>query len=374
MAATRIEHIRIAGIATAVPDRIRTSDDDALRFGHEEMVRVVKNTGVTRRAVADHLCTSDLCVAAAERLLPELGWARESIDVLIVVTQTPDYPSPATACLLQHRLGLSRRVAAMDVNLGCSGYTYGLWLVASLLSAGKLRRGLLLAGDTVSRAAAPTDRAVVPLFGDGGSATAIEFHEGAPAITTVFGTDGSGGIHLHTLAGAARHPIRASDLDETLREDGVTRSNQHTYMNGAEVLTFAMQNVPAMVKEVHAAAGWTDANVEHYIFHQASRFMLKNVGRISRVPPDKLVIGLDGYGNTSSASIPIALNDQLLGLRDKTSRVVLGGFGIGWSWCANALELGPIVMPDIVRVPDVERRGDFEDLEAHRVVGEHGAK
>lgn len=369
MGATRTDHVRIAGIATAVPDRVKTSADDAVRFGADEMQRVVKNTGVSRRSVAYHLCTSDLCAAAVEKLLPELGWERESIDVIVLVTQTPDYPSPATACLLQHRLGLPRGVAAFDVNLGCSGYTYGLWLVASLLSTGALRRGLLLAGDTVSRAAAPTDRAVVPLFGDGGSATALEFDRNAPPFWTVFGTDGSGGPHLHTLAGAARHPIQANDLDETLRMDGVTRSNQHTYMNGAEVLTFAMRNVPAMVNEAHAAAGWAPEQVEHYVFHQASRFMLKNVGRCARIPNDKLVIGLEGYGNTSSASIPVALNDQLLSLRERPLNLVLGGFGIGWSWCANSVQLGPIVMPDVVRVPDLEVRGAFEDLEAHKVVG-----
>lgn len=368
MTATRTVGVRIAGLATAVPDRVRTASDDAELFGAEEIQRVVKNTGVTRRSVADHLCTSDLCAAAVDRLLPALDWSRESIDVLVLVTQTPDYPSPATACLLQNRLGLGRGVAAFDVNLGCSGYTYGLWLVASLLSASKLRRGLLLAGDTVSRAAAPTDRAVVPLFGDAGSVTALEYDETAPPFTSVFGTDGSGGIHLHTLAGAAKHPITAPDLEETLRRDGVTRSNQHTYMNGAEVLTFAIQSVPAMIKELCAAAAWSEADVDHYVFHQASRFMLKNVGRCSRIPPQKLVIGLDGYGNTSSASIPVALNDQLLGLRERSARVVLGGFGIGWSWCANAIELGPLVMPDIVRVPDVPHPGDFEALEAHQIV------
>ena len=372
MASTRIDGVRVAGIATAVPDRIRTAADDAVRFGAEEIQRVVKNTGVTRRTVAYHLCTSDLCEAAVGRLLPELGWSRETIDVLVLVTQTPDYPSPATACLMQNRLGLSRHVAAFDVNLGCSGYTYGLWLVASMLKAGNLRRGLVLAGDTVSRAAAPSDRAVVPLFGDAGSATALELDDSAPTISTVSGTDGSGGIHLHTLAGAAKHPITSSDLQETRRHDGVVRSNQHTYMNGAEVLTFAIQNVPAMVREAHAVAGWSESDVDHYVFHQASRFMLKNVGRCSRIPPDKLVIGLEGYGNTSSASIPVAINDQLLALRERSLRVVLGGFGIGWSWCANALALGPLVMPDVVRVPDVERRGEFEDLEAHRVV--HGVE
>jgi len=370
MTSTRIENVRIVGLSSAVPDRFRTAEDEEELFGADEMRRVVKNIGVTRRAVAEHLCTSDLCIAAAERLLPELGWAKDSVDLLVVVTQTPDYPSPATACLIQNRVGLGTGVAAFDINLGCSGYTYGLQVVASMLASGGLRRALLMAGDTVSRAAAPTDRAVVPLFGDGGSVTALEFAPGAPSMVFEFGTDGSGGIHLHTLAGAAKHPITAVDLVESLRFDGVTRSNQHTYMNGAEVLTFAIMNVPGMIQRVREAAGWVEADIEHYVFHQASRFMLKNVARCSRIPPDKVVFGLERYGNTSSASIPLAINDQLMSLNEGTKKLVLGGFGIGWSWCAAALELGPLVMPEVVHVPDVECPGAFEALEAHRVVEE----
>ncbi len=370
MTTARIDDVRIVGLATAVPDRTRTADDEAARFGVEEMQRVVKNIGVTVRSVAEHLCTSDLCVAAAERLLAELGWAKDSIDVLVMVTQTPDYPSPATACLVQNRMGLGRAVAAFDINLGCSGYTYGLQVVASMLAGGRLRRGLLMAGDTVSRAASPSDRAVVPLFGDAGSVTALELSPGAGSLIVDFGTDGAGGIHLHTVAGGSKHPTCAADLLDVPRRDGVTRSNQHTYMNGAEVLTFALQNVPGMVKRVLEAANWSESNVDHYVFHQASQFMLKNVARSGRLPPAKVVLALQGYGNTSSASIPLAINDQLTALRSERRRVVLGGFGIGWSWCSIALELGPLVLPDVVRVPDEPMVGDFESLEAHQPVSD----
>jgi 3-oxoacyl-[acyl-carrier-protein] synthase-3 len=370
MATIKIDSVRVAGIVSAVPDRIRTWEDDAKLFGADEMQRVIKNTGVTRRSVAEHLCTSDLCQAAAESLLERLHWPKDSIDAIVLVTQTPDYPSPATACLLQNRLGLPHGIAAFDVNLGCSGYTYGLWIVASLLAAGGIRRALLLAGDIVSRAAAPTDRAVVPLFGDGGSATAIEYAPGSPTLVFEMGTNGAGGVHLHTLAGASKHPIRAADLLETQRHDGVTRSNQHTYMNGAEVLSFAIQNVPPMITKLREAAGWTLEQVDHFVFHQASRFMLKNIGRCLRIPPtgSQLVIGLEGYGNTSSASIPVALCDQLPELNERSRRLVLGGFGIGWSWCAVAGEIGPLVMPPVVRVPDVVHAGEFETLDAHCVV------
>ncbi|MDB4955813.1 MAG: hypothetical protein JWO36_3382 [Myxococcales bacterium] len=370
MASVRIEDVKIVGLVNAVPDRIRTWEDDAKQFGVEEMQRVVKNTGVSRRSVAEHLCTSDLCHAAAEHLLKQIGWAKDTIDLVVMVTQTPDYPSPATACLLQNRLGLPVSVAAFDVNLGCSGYTYGLWIVSSLLAAGKLKRALLLAGDVVSRAAAPLDRSVVPLFGDAGSATAVEYTPGASPIVFEMGTNGAGGVYLHTLAGASKHPITAIDLVAGERRDGITRSNQHTYMNGAEVLTFAITNVPPMIEALRTAAGWNASEVDYYVFHQASRFMLKNIGRCLRIPgnTNQLVIGLEGYGNTSSASIPLAMNDQLSELNTTKRRIVMAGFGIGWSWCAVALDLGPIVMPAVLRIPDLPCPGEFEHLKDHEFV------
>ncbi len=368
MAVTRIQNVRVAGIASAVPDRIRTSADDAVRFGEEEMRRVVKNTGVTTRSVADHLCTTDLCQHAAERLLADLGWDKESIDVLILVTQTPDYPSPASSCLIQARMGLSTGCAAFDVNLGCSGYTYGLWMAANFLqSGGGMKRALVLAGDTVSRAASPEDRSVVPLFGDGGSATALEFSPGAPAIDCVLGTDGRGGVHLHCLAGGYKHRFTPSDFEMFLRADGIVRSNEQTFMNGAEVLTFAIESVPPLLAATRTAAGWSEADVDYYVFHQASQFMVKTVARCSRLPAPKVVLALEGYGNTSSTSIPLAINDQLREkLTEGSARVVLAGFGIGWSWCSFATTLGPMVLPPVLRMPDVPHRGEFEDLVLHR--------
>ena len=371
MASVRIASVSIRGIVSAVPDRERTWEQDAEHFGVEEMQRVVKNLGVTRRTVAEHLCTSDLCQAAAEQLLTGLGWAKDSIDAVILVTQTPDYPSPATACLIQNRMGLPTRVAAFDINLGCSGYTYGLWVVASMLAAGGMKRALLLAGDSVSRGASPYDRSVLPLFGDGGSATALEFDPEASPMVFEMGTDGAGAIHLHTLAGGGKHPVTERDLVMFERKDGIVRSNLHTYMNGAEVLTFAIQNVPTMISSLLAAAGWTEAEVEYYVFHQASRFMLKTIGRCLRIPAasTKLVLGLDGYGNTSSASIPVAIADQLRELSTTARKVVLGGFGIGWSWSAVALTLGPLYAPPVLRVPDEPRLGEFEQLPEHEIVG-----
>lgn len=359
MSARRIDGIRVAGIASAVPDTIVTLEDEAKRFGEEEMRRVFKNIGVQRRHVAKQLCASDLAQHAARRLLRDLDWDPQSIDVLVYVTQCPDFPAPSTACLMQTRLGLGTHCAAFDVNLGCSGYTYGLWMIASLLGGG-MKRGLLLVGDTASRAASPHDRAVVPLFGDGASATALEVKEGAPRMDFIVGTDGRGAKHLNSRAGGYRHRWTPQSQELRLGEDGVLRSDEHTYMNGAEVLTFAIQEVPKLVQAIRAQREWSDEDVDGYVFHQASSFMLKTVSRLAKLPLPKVVMQLENYGNTSVASIPLAISAGLgPSLSAAQQRLVLVGFGIGWSWAAAAVEWGPMVMPEILVVPDVYVEPEF---------------
>jgi 3-oxoacyl-[acyl-carrier-protein] synthase-3 len=354
MGTIRVDNVRMVGLASAVPETVITAADDAKTFGEDETRRVVKNTGVAQRRVVKDLCVSDLCVAAGERLLGDLGWSRDSVDVVVMVTQCPDYPSPATAGLVQDRMGLRTSCAAFDVNLGCSGYTYGLWILSAFLATGAMKRGLLMAGDTVTRAASPHDRSVVPLFGDAGSTTALEYQPGAPPIDFVLGTDGSGAKHLHTRSGGHRHWASPASFEMKVREDGVIRSDLQTYMNGAEVLTFAMKSVPKFLTTLKEGAGWSEEDVKAYVFHQASLFMLKNVARCARIPMTKVVLGLENYGNTSSASIPLAMSDQLRRLETSSERLILAGFGIGWSWAAAAMTVGPMVMPPVIIVPDVK--------------------
>lgn len=359
MSTARAENVRIAGIASAVPETVVTSADDALRFGAEETQRVVKNTGVHQRHIAKLLCASDLAQPAALRLMADLGWDPLSVDALIYVTQCPDFPAPSTACLMQTRLGFGTHCAAFDVNLGCSGYPYGLWMASSFIATG-MKRVMLLVGDTASRAASPHDRSVVPLFGDAASATAIEYHPGAPPIDFVLGTDGRGAKHLNSRAGGYRHRWTPASQDMFEREDGVVRSDEQTYMNGAEVLTFAIEAVPKLMAEIKAKRGWSEEDVDAYVFHQASSFMLKTVARCSRIPPQKVVLGMKDYGNTSVASIPLAISDQLREpLSTGTRKLVLGGFGIGWSWAAAAVECGHMAMPEVLVIPDVYVEPEF---------------
>jgi 3-oxoacyl-[acyl-carrier-protein] synthase-3 len=351
MAGNRLDNVRIAGIAAAVPGQASEVAQDAAA-APAEVAKISASTGVLRRHLSgDALCTSDLCHAAATTLLAELNWEKDAIDVLIFVSQTPDYLLPATACSLQGRLGLGRGCAAFDVNLGCSGYVYGLWLAANLINGGA-RRVLLLAGDTISRIVSPEDRSVAYLFGDAGTATAIEASPGAPPLFFELGTDGSGAEHLIVPAGGFRRPSCAETAARSVREGGNIRADEDLFMNGGEIFAFTMTAVPALCRDVLARAEWPAESVDGFVMHQANRFMLQHLARTMKIPKEKLVLALENYGNTSSASIPLALVEALGDrLREGQSRLLLAGFGVGFSWAAAALECGPMVVPPVVSVP-----------------------
>jgi len=317
---------------------------DALKIG--------AGTGVLRRHVAPPgMCTSDLCFAAAEKLLGDLGWERDTIDAVIVVTQTPDYNQPATSCLLQHRLGLAKTCAAFDVNLGCSGYLYGLWLVSTLVAGGGARRALLLAGETANAFSDPKDRTVCFLFGDAGTATALESDPTAPPMYFELGTDGSGSTHLIVPGGGYRHPPSLETLKRVPGEDGVERDAHKIRMNGAEVFAFTLREVPPLISGVMTAAAWNMEQLDAFVPHQANLFMLQHLAKRMKIPKEKVVLTLEEFGNTSSASVPLALTYGLHGpLRAGPVKTVMAGFGVGWSWGAAAATWGPMVVSGLVHL------------------------
>lgn len=351
MAVSKVSGVRLAGVASAVPEQKRHFSDLAAAFGEEEVRKISESTGVVERHIAPPgMCTSDLCYAAAERLLAETGWERDSIDALIFVSQTPDYVLPATACTLQRRLKLSKRCAAFDVGLGCSGYVYGLWVASTLLAGGGLRRALLLVGDTSNFTLSPADRSVALLFGDAGTATALERGDGA--VTFALGTDGAGRDNLIIPAGHFRTPRSPETARCTPREGGNARSDENLYMNGAEIFTFTLREVPGLMKSVLAESGFTAEATDAFVFHQANKFMIDYLVKRMKLPPEKVPVVLQRYGNTSSASIPLAMSDALgARLRQGRMRLVLGGFGVGYSWGAAAMDCGPMAMPEVVLVP-----------------------
>jgi 3-oxoacyl-[acyl-carrier-protein] synthase-3 len=333
-----INGVKLVGLAAVLPaDRTEVKAG----AGMADLSKVIASTGVkARHIVPANVCTSDLCVAAAERLLARIGWEKSKIDLLVFVTQTPDYVLPATACVLHGRLGLAKSCAAFDVNLGCSGYVYGLSIVGAHLQAGAARRALLLVGDTISKVVSPEDRSVAYLFGDAGTATALErMQDAAP-------------MHLQIGAGLFRAPSTEATRTARAREGGNVRSDEQLYMNGAEIFNFTIREVPAMINQTLEAAGWKMDEPDAYVFHQANRYMLDYLSKRMKLPADRVVLALENFGNTSSASIPLAicasLSDRLAG---GSAKLVLSGFGVGFSWASVALQTDRPEIEPVISLP-----------------------
>lgn len=337
----RTQGARIAGVVACVPPRRIENEHFAERFG-DKVADVVKMTGVrTRYWVDENVTTSDLCARAAERLLEATGWPRDSVDGIVFVSQTPDYRLPATACLLQTRLGLRPGTIGLDVSLGCSGYLYGLWLAMMMIQTGAAKRLLLLVGDTSSIMNDPEDRSTALLFGDAGTATAVEASDDpADRATFLLGTDGSGAESLIVPKGAFRscpNPKFADFQGDTL------------YMDGGEVFNFTLKAVPALMRETLEAAGRTVDDYDLFLLHQANAFMIRHLAKKGKLPPDKVPINIDRYGNTSSATLPLLLSDDAAALlTGGSAELALFGFGVGWSWSSASLRVGPLACAEVV--------------------------
>ena len=344
----------MAGVAAAVPANVVTESDLAAVYGPDDAKKICDAVGVRRRHVTSaQLCTSDLGEAAARRLMDDLGWQPSDVDLLIFVSQTPDYVLPATACAMHGRLGLKKDAAAFDINLGCSGYVYGLWTALSMMATSDASRALLVVGDTISRIAAPQDRSVAALFGDCGTVTALEKRGDAREMLFRFGTDGRGERNLIVPAGGFRTPRTAETGRRTEREGGNIRSDEDLYMDGPEIFSFSLREIKPLVSGLLASAEMSADDVDHFVFHQANRFMLDHLVKRLKLPEEKVVIGLSDYGNTSSASIPLALITHLRDeLREKALTLMLVGFGVGYSWGAVQLQAGPMTVSDLVLVEE----------------------
>jgi 3-oxoacyl-[acyl-carrier-protein] synthase-3 len=320
-------NVYLRGVAYHLPDGT-LSNDDLVRLNPTwDAAAIFRKTGIrSRRVAAPSETSTDLACRAAEKLLAEVACPREQIDALLFCTQTPDDLVPASACLLQLRLGLPRTCAAFDFHLGSSGFTYGLWLAGSLIRGGGATNVLLLAADTLSKQCDPHDLATVTLFGDGAGAALIT-RDGSAALArlgpTVLGTDGRGAEHL-IIPGGARRP----------------EASQRVRMNGPEVFNFTLSAVPDGIARLLAAAslGWSDVDV--FLLHQANGFILETLRRRLNLPAEKCPIDLEEIGNTWSASLPILLRRCLdRGAVRPGQRCVLAGYGVGYSWAMTDLTL-----------------------------------
>lgn len=334
---TTLKGISIQAIATALPSDIEALSDLEMIFGDSETARIIKTNGIdTLRKAPEEICTSDLCAAAASSFLtPEVI---SEIDGVVFVSQTPDYVMPATACTLQHRLGLSTNLLALDINHGCSGYVVGLYQAALMVASGGCRSILMCAGDVLSRHVNILDKNERMVFGDAGSATLVTRGEGALSFS--FHTDGSGSEHLIIPAGGCRQPCSEETGMVDARSDGGMRSDEDLFMNGIEVMNFSLREAPKAIDCVLKTAGWDKESVTLFGLHQANKFILDYLRKILKVKADKVPVAMAKTGNTSAASIPLmlCLEKERLMQDNMLERSVLCGFGVGLSCAAVAAD------------------------------------
>lgn len=350
MALVTVNGVSIRGISAAVP---RTVLDNTTATGPEgtDLQRVIRSIGINqRRMAADDQCTSDMCVAAAEPLLAELGWDPAEINAVILVTQTGDYQAPASACIIQHRLGLPLTALAFDVTLGCSGYVYGLYILASLMATGVLKRALLMAGETAVRGYSDRDMGGWLLNGDAGTVTALELDPEAAPMTFDLNTDGSGAQHILSPLGS-RHRLTEQSLVYEDVGNGNWRRPIDARLNGGEVFAFAMKRVPETVNSVLNTLELAKGDIDWFVFHQASHMIVEILRKKIGIPAEKVPYSLNEYGNTSSASIPLTIVSRLKeALTTRRNRLLLTGFGVGLSWGTAQVTVDRIVCPDIVEI------------------------
>ncbi len=350
MALINISNVSIKGIAAAVPKSIVLNRDikNLKSFDVEKFIQV---TGIEERRVADiNTTTADLCFVAAKKLAIDCKWNLADIDIIIFVSQTPDYILPATAVVLQDKLGVKKSCIAFDMMLGCSGYVYGLTVIANLLASGNLKKGLLLVGDTSSKLCAPSDKSTYPLFGDAGTATFIEYDTSAEDITSILYSDGSGKDTIMVAGGSNRNKFNANSLNLNKIEDGIERTELDLILDGMNVFSFGISEAPKVVTELLEAKGITENDVDSFVFHQGNFFMNEQIRRKLKLPKEKVPYSLKHFGNTSSATIPITIVTQLKAqLNKKNLSLILCGFGVGLSWGTMHVKLvNKLIISDLI--------------------------
>jgi len=297
----------------------------------EEVDKMISSVGIKERRICDDdVFASDLCRFAAKKLMADNGIDPESIDMLLFMSQGADYRIPATSCILQHKLGLSKDCAAMDLNLGCSGYVYALSAAMAYAAMDGIDRVLLLDGEAFSKIVNPEDKVNVPLYGDAGTATLIEKGDFEESVF-ILHTDGAGEDAVKIPAGM-RSPLTPDSLVVKEREEGNKRSDIQVYMDGMEVFNFAIRVVPKGVKELMKASGKELEEIDYLVFHQSNKFMTDFFVKKLKFNPEKVPYCIDRFGNTSSASIPLTIVSELQGKLFSPAKVVMCGFGAGLSW------------------------------------------
>ena len=346
-----IANIRLSAIAAAVPSQIVSNQNLDLLSGTDAEA-FVRTVGIrTRRVAPASLCASDLCLAAAQRVLQLRHLDATEIGALVFVTQTPDYLLPGNSTSIQRRLGISSSAYMLDVNQGCAGYVYGLASLACLMSAARIQRGLLLVGDTITRLLSPQDRSTVPIFSDAGSATLVELDTDAEPMHFNLGGDGEGAEVIYMRGGGAREPFGSESLSTSKQEHDPASAPLHLSMRGMDVLHFVLKYVAPNIRELLSSANVDLETPDYFIFHQANRVLNECLLKKLGIAPHKAPETLLDYGNTSCATIPVTICRHLGSeLANGGKKIVISGFGAGFSWGSALLATESVLCSDLLEI------------------------
>lgn len=344
--------VGVTAMSAAVPKRVINNYEYTEYFSKEEVKEVVDKVGVfERRFVDENTCSSDLCYAAAEKLIEDNKINKEEIDLLIFISQTPDYRMPATSILLQHRLGLSNSCIAFDVNLGCSAFLYGLSIAFSMVQNGNIRKALVLDGETRSKVYSPKDRRSAFIFGDGGVAALIEKDVKFGESYFSLNSDGSRADLIMIKGGGYRNMSSIETLKERVVDEyGNIRSDEQGYMNGADVFNFVIREIPRDIKKVLDFANKTTEDLDFIVFHQANSFINTYIAKKMKLNMSKIPSTIEKYGNTSSVSVPLTIVSELRDKLKGNKELLLSAFGVGMTWASAVVPFVDCKISDIIEI------------------------
>ena len=344
MANWTIKNVALRGVTGTVPSHsVKTSDFPF--FTQKEAETFDATVGIKNRYIAsDDTCSSDLCLDAAERLIDKLGWEKESIDILFFVSVTGDYKTPPTSPIIQDRLGLSASTFVLDIPMGCCGCIYGINVAGNLLSSGSTKRALVLVGDTAMRMGSPIDKSRVPLFGDCGTALALEHDPSASDIVIDFNTMGSNYQALMTPHGGYRHPIdKETSFEYQDFGNGIIRAPKDALINGMDVFSFAITKPPISIKKMLEELKLDkDKDIDFFLIHQANKLIVDRIVKKLKLPTEKVPYNLQKFGNLGGASILMLMVSELS--EELTSRpltLLCSSFGLGLTWGTMCLKTTP---------------------------------
>lgn len=352
MAFIQYEGVGITAMSAAVPKHVIKNREYTDVFSAQEANDIVDKTGIEERRFADdETCSSDLCLAAAEKLIADNKINKEEIDLLVFISQTPDYRMPATSVTLQHRLGLPHSTIAFDISLGCSAFMYGMSVVYGIMEHSNLRKALILDGETRSKVYSPRDRRSAFLFGDGGVAALVERNPKFGKSTFSLNSDGSRADLIMIPAGGYRKMSSAETVAERVVDEfGNMRSEEQGYMRGGDVFNFVIREIPRDIKNTLAFAEKEIGSFDYVVFHQANNFINSYIAKKMKLDTAKIPSTIGKFGNTSSVSVPITIVSELKDKLSGKKELLLSAFGVGMTWATGIITFVDCKISDIVEV------------------------